>query len=67
MESIDNLTLPELREKYFEYDKKISEVVEIKNIWFNKMNIERGEQDKIINELQQEQSKIYDLIKIKNV
>jgi hypothetical protein len=67
MESIDNLTLPELREKYFEYEKKILEFVDIKNVWFNKMNAERGEQDKKINDLQQEQGKIYDLIKTKNV
>ena len=67
MESIDNLTLPELREKYFVYEKKIVEAVEIKTVWFNQMNEERMQKEKIISELQAEQRNVYDLIKMKTV
>jgi hypothetical protein len=49
---MDQLSLPELREKYFEYEKKIVEAVEMKTVWFNQMNEERMVKEKIISELQ---------------
>lgn len=66
MESIENLTLSELTQKYFDIKKKISEAIEANNVIIKQIDDERQEKAKIIDELQNEQFKIYDLIKMKS-
>ena len=67
MESIDNLTLPELREKYFDVEKKLIEAIESRTSIVNRINEEKKGIDKVIQDLYNEQREIYELIKVKNV
>lgn len=65
MDSIDNLTLPELTQKHSDNEIKINELTEL-NYMGNSYNQERVEKRKIYSDLLIEQERIYDLIKIKS-